>query len=124
MNHRHGHPTVVRRITNADRLDAIDARLSVIERTLLYLVRMEGSEMAQIDDLNDQLAGMDAEIAKQTTVNQSAVTLLQELKAAVDNIPNAPDLSSAVAMAQAISAKLSTNDQALADAVVANTPAA
>ena len=114
----------VPRLTNADRLDEIIARLGVIERTLLFVLQQEGIEMAQIDDLNTQLANMDAEIAKQTTVNESAMKLLQELKTAVDNIPNAPDLSSAVAMAQAISAKLATNDQALADAVVANTLAA
>lgn len=110
--------------TNSEKLDAVLARLATIERTLLFVLRQEGIEMAQIDDLNAQLANMDAEIERQTTVNQSAVTLLQQLKAAVDNIQTAPDLSAAVAMAQAISAKLGTNDQALADAVTANTPAA
>ena len=111
-----------------DRLDRIEGifndRVGRIERTLLLLLQQERIEMSQIDDLNAQLANMDAEVAKQTTVNESALKLLQELRAAVDNIPSAPDLSTAVAMAQAISEKLANNDQILADGVVANTSAA
>ena len=111
-----------------DRLDRIEwlfnDRLGRLERTLLLVLQQERIEMSQIDDLNAQLANMDAEVAKQTTVNESALRLMQELKTAVDNIPNAPDLSTAVAMAQAISDKLANNDQVLADGVTANTPAA
>jgi len=111
-----------------DRLDRIEwlfnDRLGRLERTLLLVLQQERIEMSQIDDLNAQLANMDAEVAKQTTVNESALKLMQELKTAVDNIPNAPDLSTAVAMAQAISDKLANNDQVLADGVTANTPAA
>lgn len=80
--------------------------------------------MAQLDDLKQQLTDMDGKVEALTTVETSAITLLQELKAAVDNIPAATDLSDAIAMAQAISVKIDTDSQVLADAVVANTPAA
>lgn len=78
--------------------------------------------MAQLDDLKQQLTDMDGRVESLTGHEASMIALLQELKAAVDKIPQAVDLSEAIAMAQAISTKIETDDQAMVDAVVANTP--
>lgn len=70
----------------------------------------ENTEMALIDDLQ-------AEVATNTSVEQSAVQLLQNLKAQLDAAGTDP------VKLQAIKDALTTNDQALAAAVAANTPA-
>lgn len=67
--------------------------------------------MAVLDDL-------EAKVAANTTVVGSAVTLLTELKTELD----AAIASGDPARLQAISDKLGTDTQSLADAVVANTP--
>lgn len=64
------------------------------------------------------LTALQAEVANNTTVETSAVTLLQGLKAALDAAGTDP-----VAL-KALSDTLGANDTALAAAVAANTPAA
>ncbi len=99
-----------RRITNADRLDAIGARLGVIERILLFIVNQGGHEMATLNDIRDA-------VAAEKTVEDSIITLLgqiaQQLKDAIAS--NDP-----AAMQQVVD-DLTAHRQALADAVTANT---
>lgn len=69
--------------------------------------------MAALDDLKTR-------VEANTTASGSAVVLLQGLKAALD----AAIASGNPAEIQALADKLGVDTQALADAVVANTPAA
>jgi hypothetical protein len=89
----------------------LDSELRKINKKLDVLIIQERKEMATLDDLT-------AEVAAQTTVNQSAITLLQGLKAKLDAAGTDP------AKLQAIKDSLTANDQALAQAVAQNTPAA
>lgn len=68
--------------------------------------------MGELDDLK-------AKVAANTTVIASAITLLQGLKAKLDAAIAAGD----PAALTALSAELGAQDQALADAIIANTPA-
>lgn len=67
--------------------------------------------MAAIDDLT-------AAVARQTTVTKSALTLIQNLAAAITAAGTDP------AKLAALTAALNANDDELAAAVLANTPAA
>jgi Ca2+-binding RTX toxin-like protein len=64
------------------------------------------------------LDALTSEVANNTSVEQSAVTLLGNLKTALDAAGTDP-----VAL-KALSDQLATNDAALASAITANTPAA
>lgn len=73
---------------------------------------MESRIMSKLDDIK-------AAVEAETTVINSAVTLLQGLKAKLDEaIANGLD----PAEVQAISDEIGAHTQALADAVAANTP--
>lgn len=69
------------------------------------------------DSMAASLDALTAQVAKNTDVTQSALVLIQGLKAALDAAGTDP-----VALA-ALSAQLQTSDDALAAAVAANTPA-
>lgn len=64
------------------------------------------------------LSELEAAVAKDTAVDQSAITLLNGLKAALDAAGTDP------VKLKALSDQLGSNSDALAAAVVANTPAA
>lgn len=66
----------------------------------------------------DELAGLTAQVAANTTVIESALTLIQGLKAKLDAAGTDP------AALKALSDSLGAEDQKLADAITANTPAA
>lgn len=66
------------------------------------------------------LSDVEAAVSQNTTVGQSAVTLLNELKAKLDEAIASGDPSRIQAVVDAIGA----DTQALADAIVRNTPAA
>ncbi len=68
------------------------------------------------------LAAVTAEVAKNTTVTGSVVTLLQQLTALIQAIPPSTDPVTQAALDDLV-AKLTANDQTVADAVAANTPA-
>lgn len=70
--------------------------------------------------MNQALTDLQAEVAANTNATQSAVALLQGLKTALDDAIAANDMDAVVAIRDSLHA----NTQALADAVVANTPAA
>ena len=70
--------------------------------------------------MSAELDALKAAVARDTDVENSAITLLQDLKAALDAAIAAND----PAALAALSASLGANSDALAAAVVANTPAA
>lgn len=74
----------------------------------------------QVNQIMTVLADLQAKVAANTTVVQSAVTLIQGLKAQLD----AAIASGDPAQLQALSDQLGTDDAALAAAITANTPAA
>lgn len=91
-------------------------KLERIERMLLNLTDDTEKEMTGLTDLQ-------AQVAANTTVEQSAVTLIQGLKtqldAAIAASQNGDD-----SQLEALSTQLATDDAALAAAITANTPAA
>lgn len=86
------------------RFDSIDAALAAIKK-------QEGTEMAAIDDLT-------AEVTRNTTVEASALVLIQGFAAQLAAAGTDP------AKLAALQATLKQNDDDLAAAVAANTPAA
>lgn len=89
------------------------ARLASIEAKINLLTKYEVVEMASLDDLQ-------AKVAAQKTVADSAVTLLKELKTELDAAIASGDMSKV----QAISDAIDANSAELAQAVTDNTPAA
>ena len=66
----------------------------------------------------NDLTAIETAVTNETTVEQSAIVLLQGLSAQLASLKNDP------AAIQALADQINKNAQALADAVVANTPAA
>ena len=69
------------------------------------------------------VTAMTAEVANNTSVTNSVVTLLQNLSALIAAIPASTDPVTQAALDQ-LTATLAGNDSTIAAAVVANTPAA
>lgn len=103
---------------NAAALDYVVRAVYRIEQKLDALIRLEGKQMANIDDIL-------IEVHKQPTLIESVKTLVGGLKKSLDDalagISVTPEVQ---AKLDEVFATLSANDQALADAVTANTPAA
>jgi hypothetical protein len=101
-----------------DRLAHLEARVTALDRRAeaadFHRV-IQGLEriMAELDDLK-------AAVARETEVDESAIVLLNGLKAKLDAAIAAGD----PAALKALSDSLGTESQKLADAVTANTPAA
>lgn len=74
--------------------------------------------------ITDALDALNTKVADLETVEASAVTLLQGLKAALDAALALGDPAAIVTAVQSVSDKLGADTQTLADAVTANTPAA
>jgi predicted alpha/beta hydrolase len=97
--------------------------LSLLRDIQRSLVRIEallspkGFLMAAIDDLTTQ-------VSAQVTVEQSAITLLNGLKAKLDAAIAAQQAGDDSAELKSLSATLGASASGLAAAVVANTPAA
>ena len=90
--------------------DSASAKLDAILATLAQLKQEEVTMSAELDALT-------AEVTNATTVEQSAIALIQGLAAKIESMKNDPAALSALA------ASLKTQDDALAAAVTANTPA-
>lgn len=73
----------------------------------------------RLNQMSVQLDALTAQVAQNTTVIESAITLIQGLKTALDDAIASGD----PAALQALSDALAAEDQKLADAVAANTPA-
>jgi len=86
------------------------AKLDLVLRGQFQILRKLEATMAVLDDLT-------AQVTRNTDVTSSALTLIQGLKAALDAAGTDPTKLAA------LSAQLATSDDALAAAVVANTPA-
>jgi len=91
----------------SDDAKAMLAKLNRIERVITF----QGAIMA------GELEALTAEVERNTTVDQSAITLLNGLAAQITALKNEP------AKLQAFADSLKRSSEALADAVVANTPA-
>jgi len=78
--------------------------------------------------LDDKIAALQAEVANNTTVEKSAVTLLQglssQLAAAIAAAANAGATPAQLQALTDLQTALNTNDTDLAAAIAANTPAA
>src|SRR5690348_13468413 len=96
------------------------ARLSAIEAKLDRVLALLGETSKQRGDIMTTLADIKAKVEAETTVEQSAITLMgglsQQLK---DAIANGAD----PAVLQSIADELDANNASLAAAVSANTPA-
>lgn len=101
---------------NDEKLDYIIGKLRLIE-VLINRISTQERHMA-ID-----LASITAEVAKNTTVTASVVTLVNNLAAQIAAIPASTDPVTQAAL-DALTATLGTNDTAIAAAVTANTKAA
>jgi len=93
-------------------MTGIMARLDQMQEVLMSQLSSQGIKMTADFD------ALQAEVAKNSEVDQSAIVLLQGLSAQIMALKDDP-----VALA-AMAANLAASSQALADAVVANTPAA
>lgn len=90
------------------KLDKITAQLNLISK----------QEKQMAVDLN----AITAEVANNTNVTESVVTLLGNLTSIIQNIPPSNDPVTQAALDQ-LNQTLTANDAAIAGAVVANTPA-
>lgn len=105
-------------VSELNRIAYLETRVSALERRaetadFHHILRALENIMAALDDLK-------AAVAKNTDVTESAIVLLQGLKAKLDEAIASDD----PAALQALSDQLGTETQKLADAVTANTPAA
>ena len=101
-----------------NRLTHLETRVSALERRaeaadLHRIIQALERIMAELDDLK-------AAVARETEVDESAIVLLNGLKAKLDAAIAAGD----PAALKALSDSLGAESQKLADAVSANTPAA
>jgi cell division protein FtsB len=98
-------------MTNADRLDRIERILGLILSALQL-------DLRQGDMIMADLSKLEADVEQVKTVEASAITLLQGLKAQLDAAGTDP------VKLKALSDQLEASSSDLAAAVVANTPAA
>lgn len=106
--------SLIRRWLFRDVLRALEDssdRLGRIEALLMMVQQQESNAMAAIDDLQ-------ASVAKESTVIDGAVTLLGQLSQMIKDAGTDP------AKLTALTTQIDTKTQALAAAIVANTPAA
>lgn len=91
--------------------DRIEAKLRSLLRLSIRSAENQEKMMAQIDDL-------EAELARNTSVDESVLALITNLLAQIEAAKTDP------ARIQAVIDKFRANDDSLAAAVAANTPAA
>src|SRR5512138_1769637 len=97
-----------------EKLKAVEARLLSMDAKLDQILDKEATEFARMAGELDTLT---AEVARNTQVDQSAITLLTGLAAQIEALKGDP-----VAL-QGLADSLKSSSDALAAAVVANTPA-
>jgi len=97
------------------KLDKINAKLDI---AILLLNRLNRQESTMAIDLTK----ITAEVQANTTVTQSVVTLVNSLAAQIAAIPPSSDPTTQAALDQLVQT-LGANDQTIAAAVTANTPA-
>lgn len=111
-----------------DRIEAIAGNILRLCGYLPLLLKIDLKELKLMSDILDATTALTAQVATETTVDQSAVTLLAGLTKIIGDlqtqVAQAADVPAALAAVKAASAAISTNQAALAAAVTANTPAA
>jgi hypothetical protein len=102
-----------------------NAMLAEILQRVTTLQTQEKTDMAALDNA---ISALQTEVANQTTVDASAVTLMQglstQLAAALAAAANAGATPTQLAALTALQTSLAGNDTTMAAAVTANTPAA
>lgn len=88
------------------------------------LLKLEKASAQREVQMAIDLSDLQAKVAKDVEVDQSAITLLGGLKAKIDELIANSGNTVDPAQLQALSDAIGTSTQSLADAVVANTPAA
>lgn len=104
----------------------IEAALGLIASKLDTLINSQKKQEKSMSLLDDKIADLTAEVAKNTTITTSVVTLLRGVPALIDAAVTKA-LAAGATEAQLkditdLSTGLKANDQALADAIAANTP--
>jgi ABC-type transporter Mla subunit MlaD len=106
-------------------LKNLNRRLDAIEDSLDQIKILLGKEVKEMSAIDDKIAALQDKVAEQTTVDQSAMTLLQglseQLQAALQAAQNAGATPDQLAAFDNIVTAIGTNDTALAAAVAANT---
>ena len=97
-----------------DKLDRILAQVSAV---ILLEAQMDAALQAKLDDLT-------AKVNQETTVNASAVTLLQGLTAEIAALKSTTTDPAVLAAIDTLASSVSAQTASLAAAVTANTPAA
>jgi uncharacterized membrane protein YheB (UPF0754 family) len=99
-----------------------------LEKLSTQIAAMAAKELVMNKDVQTKLDDLTSKVAAETSVTQSVKTLLEGLSAQIaalkDQVAAGGDPTEILAALDTIGATLATNNQALADAVTANTPAA
>jgi hypothetical protein len=103
--------------------DIILAQLNTIHANQRVMISMLQHITAQENKMAVSLSALTAEVANNTTVTGSVVTLLNNLTAIIKAIPPSSDPATQAAL-DALTATIAANDAAVAAAVTSNTPAA
>jgi hypothetical protein len=99
-----------------------DDQLNQIQKSLNVLTSLVKQLLKQENAMAIDLTAITAEVANNTSVTGSVVTLLGNLTALIKAIPPSTDPVTQAALDQ-LSSTLTANDAKVAAAVVANTPA-
>jgi hypothetical protein len=97
--------------------------LETIHANQLLMIGMLQQLTKQVTLMAISLTAITAEVANNSSITQSVVTLLGNLTALIATIPPSTDPTTQAALDQ-LTATLTANDTTIAAAVVANTPAA
>jgi hypothetical protein len=101
--------------------------VALLQQVLVNQSRILASQTQGIklmSQISDAVAALQAQVTQSTSVEQSALTLIQGIAAQLAAaLANAADDASAVAAVTAVNSQLQTSASALAAAVAANTPA-
>ena len=95
--------------------------LTTLHANQIVMISMLNQLLAKEAKMAIDLTAMTAEVANNTTVEGSVLSLLSQLTTMIQNIPPSTDPVTQAAL-NALVGTLSSNDAALAAAVTANTP--
>lgn len=99
-------------------MEGLTERLHRIERTIEHRFdRLENLLNSKFNHMANELDDLKAAAARETSLEQSAIVLMQNLSSM---LKSAPDM----AAVKTIADQLNTNADSLAQAITANTPAA
>jgi chromosome segregation ATPase len=105
------------------RLDMLHNKVNDLSNQFDTLSESETAILTKENAMAIDLAGITAEVERNTTETESVKQLVTNLAAIIAGIPPSTDPVTQAALDQ-LKTTLKTNDDAIADLVVANTPAA